>query len=314
MGEKYNMDYVFGKEHRKAYMGLAMLWIIGYHFYLVQADFIDSYLYPFKLIFRNGFVGVDIFFFLSAYGLCCSWERSSVGSFYKKRFLRIIPLYLIFLILCKFILKAHHVLADGLLQMSSLSILNTSLTRTQEMGGEWFVPAIINLYLIFPFAYMGIKWTINRFPKCGVYAIVIGSIFVSGGATSFISPNYIMRLPIIVAGIMAFLYIQKGDKQKLLHVFVMMAVFYLLIERKNILLSVPLPLVLMALNEIKFSLDCRLLNFIGGMSFELYLSHVIPMNFVGDYNIIVAAIVMVISTVILAGVFHVVNHVVSKFR
>lgn len=30
--ENFNMDYVFGKEHRKAYMGLAMLWIIGYHF------------------------------------------------------------------------------------------------------------------------------------------------------------------------------------------------------------------------------------------------------------------------------------------
>lgn len=80
------------------------------------------------------------------------------------------------------------------------------------------------------------------------------------------------------------------------------------------MLSVPLPLVLMILNEVKLSLDCRLLNFVGGMSFELYLSHVIPMNFVGDYNIIVAAIEMVISTAILAGVFHIVNHAVSKFR
>ena len=38
------MDYVFGNEHRKAYMGLAMIWIIGYHFYLVHSDFINHYL------------------------------------------------------------------------------------------------------------------------------------------------------------------------------------------------------------------------------------------------------------------------------
>ncbi len=38
--EKYNMDYVFGNENRKVYMGLAMMWIIGYHFYLVHSDLI----------------------------------------------------------------------------------------------------------------------------------------------------------------------------------------------------------------------------------------------------------------------------------
>lgn len=38
--EKYNMDYVFGKENRKVYMGLAMIWIIEYHFYLVHSDLI----------------------------------------------------------------------------------------------------------------------------------------------------------------------------------------------------------------------------------------------------------------------------------
>lgn len=104
--ENFNMDYVFGKEHRKAYMGLAMIWIIGYYFYLVHSDFINHYLFPIKFLFRNGYVGVDIFFILSAFGLCYSWERSSVTCFYKKRFIRIIPLYLVFLVLCKFLINA----------------------------------------------------------------------------------------------------------------------------------------------------------------------------------------------------------------
>jgi len=162
-------------------MGLAMLWIIGYHFYLVQSEFIDAHLFPVKLLLRNGFVGVDIFFILSAYGLCCSWERSSACEFYKKRFLRIIPLYIVFLFLCKVVLKANHVLADGLLQMTSLSVFNTSLTRTMCMGGEWFVPAIINLYIIFPLLFMTVKWTKNRFPKYGLYVVVTMAILISGG-------------------------------------------------------------------------------------------------------------------------------------
>lgn len=181
MTNQYNMDYVFGREYRKVYMGLAMLWIIGYHFYLVQSEFIDAHLFPVKLLLRNGFVGVDIFFILSAYGLCCSWERSSVFDFYKKRFLRIIPLYVVFLLLCKVILMANHVVTDGLLQMSSLSVFNTSFTRTKEMGGEWFVPAIINLYLIFPLLFLAIKWVCNRFPKYGLYLVATMAILISGG-------------------------------------------------------------------------------------------------------------------------------------
>lgn len=314
MTTQFNMDYVFGREHRKAYMGLAMLWIIGYHFYLEQSEVINHYFFPFKMLFRNGFVGVDIFFILSAYGLCCSWERSKVLEFYKKRFIRIIPLYLLFLILCKYVLHAHHVLTDGLLQMMSLSVFNTSLTRTQEMGGEWFVPAIINLYLIFPLLFMGIKWVDGRFQKWGAYAVVIGSILVSGGAISLISPNYVMRLPIIVVGILTYLYVQKNDKRKLLRIYVLMAVFYLLIERKNIMLSVPLPLILFALNEMKFQMDSRWLNYIGGISFELYLAHVIPMNFIHHYNIAMAAGMMLVGTLLLTFLFHSLNLMVRKFR
>lgn len=308
------MDYVFGRDRRKVYMGLAMLWIIGYHFYLVQTEFIDAHLFPFKVLFRNGFVGVDIFFILSAYGLCCSWERSSVWEFYKKRFLRIIPLYVVFLLLCKVVLKANHVLSDGLLQMSSLSVLNTPLTRTREMGGEWFVPAIINLYIVFPLLFMAIERVMKRFPKCGAYFMVTLAIFISGGVTKWISPNYIMRLPIIVAGILAFLYVKNNDKKGLLGIFVYMAMFYLFIERKNIMLSVALPLILMGLNELKFTVKQGWIKYIGATSFELYLAHVIPMNFAGRYDILVGLAIMSGGTVVLAFLYHVLNKGIAKLR
>lgn len=307
MINQYNMDYVFGREHRKVYMGLAMLWIIGYHFYLVQSEFIDAHLFPFKLLLRNGFIGVDVFFILSAYGLCCSWERSSVWEFYKKRFLRIIPLYIVFLLLCKVILRANHVLSDGLLQMSSLSVLNTPLTRTKGMGGEWFVPAIINLYIIFPLLFMAIRWMKNHFPKYGLYIVVTMAILISGGAISYVSPNYIMRLPIIVAGIIAYLCVKQNDEKLLLGVFVYMAMFYLVIERKNIMLSVVLPLILFGLNELKFTINQKWIHFVGGISFELYLSHIIPMNFARQNNVLLSLEIMICGTVVLCLLYHGIN-------
>ena len=312
--ENFNMDYVFGKEHRKAYMGVAMLWIIGYHFYLVQSEFIDHYLFPFKLLFRNGFVGVDIFFILSAYGLCCSWENSTVKSFYKKRFIRIIPLYVGFLILCKLILKTNHMVTDGMLQITSLSIFDTPYTKTKEMSGEWFVPAIINLYLIFPFLFNFVKCIDKRFPIFGVYAFSICTILISRGATSFISPNYSMRFPIIVAGIISYLCVKENNKEKLLGVFVLMSMFYLIIERKNIMLSVALPLLLFALNDLKIKIDRKWLNFIGAISFELYLAHIVPMNFLHNYPIMTALCIMIVGTIVLASLFHGLNIIVSKLK
>ena len=51
------------------------------------------------------------------------------------------------------------------------------------------------------------------------------------------------------------------------------------------MLSVPLPLILFTLNELKFKINIKWLCFIGSISFELYLAHVIPMNFIQNYNI-----------------------------
>lgn len=312
--EKYNMDYVFGNENRKAYMGLAMIWIIGYHFYLVHSDFINHYLFPVKFLFRNGYVGVDIFFILSAFGLCYSWERSTVTCFYKKRFIRIIPLYLVFLVLCKFLLKADFSYWDVFLQITSLSVVNTPYTHTQGINGEWFVPAIINLYVIFPVLFNLVRYINKRFAVYGVYIVSMCSILASGGASSFISPNYIMRLPIIVAGILAYLCIIENNKRKLLQIFVFMSIFYLFVERKNIMLSVPLPLILFTLNELKLKINIKWLCFIGSISFELYLAHVIPMNFIQDYNVAISALILFICTAVIASLLHGFNLLVSKFK
>lgn len=123
-----------------------------------------------------------------------------------------------------------------------------------------------------------------------------------------------MRLPIIVAGILAFLYVKNNDKKGLLGIFVYMAMFYLFIERKNIMLSVALPLILMGLNELKFTVKQGWIKYIGATSFELYLAHVIPMNFAGRYDILVGLAIMSGGTVVLAFLYHVLNKGIAKLR
>ncbi len=38
----YSLDNIFSLQSRKQYMGLAILWIIGYYFYIVQQSFFDN--------------------------------------------------------------------------------------------------------------------------------------------------------------------------------------------------------------------------------------------------------------------------------
>lgn len=74
------MNNILGLKQRKAYMGIAILWIIGYHFYLTQEEFINNFapLQILKFLFGKGFVGVDVFFLLSSFGLCHSLENNKL--------------------------------------------------------------------------------------------------------------------------------------------------------------------------------------------------------------------------------------------
>ena len=67
-------------ENRTETMGIAMLMVLLYHLK-------GTWFYP-------GFLGVDIFLFLSAYGLSRSYKTNTLGIFYKRRLNRVVPLYL----------------------------------------------------------------------------------------------------------------------------------------------------------------------------------------------------------------------------
>ena len=84
------LDSKILSEYRIAIFGFAALWIFMRHT-IHCGDF--TYIQPMYWFFQFGDAGVDIFLFLSGYGLTLSLEKSkSITTFYKKRFRRLAPI------------------------------------------------------------------------------------------------------------------------------------------------------------------------------------------------------------------------------
>jgi peptidoglycan/LPS O-acetylase OafA/YrhL len=77
-----NFDFV--SKYRTELMGVAIFWIFFYHTG-VDIPILHG-------LFSVGWIGVEIFFFVSGFGLCASLQKNpSTGSFYKRRLVRILP-------------------------------------------------------------------------------------------------------------------------------------------------------------------------------------------------------------------------------
>ncbi len=143
-------------DYRSELMGWSILWIMMLHFTFTQID-------PLGFIAQYGFAGVDIFMLVSGYGLFFSLDRDkNIINFYRKRFIRVFPTYYLLGIIPSILI--HH--------DSFLIYLWRYTTLGYWIGGiygDWFIPAIIFLYIVAPF----IK---NLFDKRRIVLITIISI------------------------------------------------------------------------------------------------------------------------------------------
>lgn len=145
-------------DRRSEIMGFAILWIMIFHFPSI------CYVPIFSEICQLGYGGVDIFLFLSGYGLYYGSKKNvSTKDYYKRRFLRIIPTYVLFVVLSEII--SH--------KLSTFTIFKVLILDFWITGrGYWYIPAQILLYLLFPLI-------IGRFNMPNLKKIFILSIFIS---------------------------------------------------------------------------------------------------------------------------------------
>lgn len=316
------MNYILGKNNRTFYMGISMILIIGYHILLLQENILNkTMLLPFKVLFNHGYIGVDIFFFLSAYGLCYSFESNTYMQFLKKRVLRIYPTYTFFLIICCiFFIQTSLTTccSDSLLQLSSLSVFHTKYTNTSFMQGEWFTPAIINLYILFPLLYKITNTIAKKFKSNGQISLLFSTIILTHFLYPYISGLYITRLPIIIIGILTYINIKNNDEKLLILLYVSAALFSFCTERSVVKYSLIIPLILKGINLIQYipspNRFIQYINWIGVHSFELYLAQSICMALCVKQNCYVIFIIMTIGVWVISIPFIFINNYIKRFK
>ena len=190
--------------YRGALMGFAIIIVVLYHFCnRGGTDAIDN---VFRAAFSQGYVGVDIFMVLSGLGLTYSLSKNeNFREYYIKRWVRIFPFFtFITLIECWIIRGETFWLA---------------LLRSTTLGYwfgfpyiDWYIPALVGLYVIFPLIYRCIvkprKYRVAL--AIGIICFSVG-IFVSYlGWLNWKHLAFIYRIPDFLLGCMAAVAIKDG--------------------------------------------------------------------------------------------------------
>lgn len=270
-------------KYKTELMGFAIVWVVLFH-----SNIKTPYLEAFTAL---GYGGVDIFFFLSGYGLYfSSVKNESLLSFYKKRFIRVFPTYAVVVFfmmlgLGMFTLKTY------LINISTLGYW------INESYFEWYIPALFAFYLWFPLLVKGI----NTFPYLTLFlgvaltaVLVYLNIHFHFHALLF---PFIARIPIFMIGILFGKYTYEKKQPRwinpislygttVLGLVLLMFVkhtysgwlwYYGLYWFPFIAITPGLCLSLSTvLEKFKPTYLLRILSFLGGLSLEIYLLHIKP--------------------------------------
>lgn len=145
------MDAI-SKNNRTYFMGIAIILVILHHFCLRLDTCWHVGTFPFSQ-FYWGQIGVDIFFFLSAYGCCASYEHNKYLKYIWHRIYRIYPMYTFFLL----IVLSFFFTDSSIIHRFKLAIFSLiGIAPIYKLGVyiEWYIPSLILMYLLLPFVFI----------------------------------------------------------------------------------------------------------------------------------------------------------------
>ncbi len=321
----------------QALRGIAVLLVVLYHILPVEKKYNSEFIIV-PEVFKLGTIGVDIFFIISGFIMFVVTENyhKSVKKYFKfmySRLSRIYPLYWFFslLILPVLFLKPEWVNSsqDGDVNLISSFLLFPTeskplimvawsliheiyfyivygvlllFLRRSQIGVfciSWFV-LIIGLNLFFDFENPLILLITDPLTIEFIIGVLLGLFYIKTTNKSFISSNFLLRLPFILFPIMYVLFLDFFENESL----------------RVITFGLPsLILVYCALElEKKRVLFNKFLIQIGDASYSIYLSHVLVLNVVGKILVLfnfqgfLFEILMVITMFFLAIVFGLLNY------
>lgn len=199
MKKKWNFNNI--SKSRNLLLGLATIWVAIFHSNfldfrpIIKSNFIGNILMCYKNI---GALGVDIFLILSGIGLYYSFSKNSkIIEFYKKRFIRIIPISLIVVGLYAAFIPAN---VTAKIYLQKILLLDFFITGNVNF---WYLSVILVLYLIYPLLHK----LINKYDKWAVTVLITIILIINACVMTFLSNFYelyeiaLTRLPAFIVGI-----------------------------------------------------------------------------------------------------------------
>lgn len=276
------MEPVLGKYDRYYWMGLAMLWIVSFHLFTPVSN-LDSIPVTLRTwlsrLFGSGYLGVDIFLFISTYGICFSYVHNSFRTYILRRLRRLFPLFLLFIIPYLYFIGGF----SDWVSLSKATFLHiTGLSVLTNMTYVWYVPATIFIYWSFPMWFAVVK----RIMTSNLYAIIlllIGMLFLQQFTVPYVywlmNPRFVM----IILGIATF-FTQNNknwDNQERLQFFLfssLVAVVFANSKTEIIGMSIPLLFYLIDICKIK-KIYKHTLSCIGKYTLEIYLAQCVVIEY-----------------------------------
>ena len=290
-------------------MGISIIWIVFFHIYLWSKISEIETTWWIDL-FDKGALGVDMFLLLSAYGLQASIERNSLGTFYRNRIKRMFPLYIYFLLTVFLTFERHCpidlIMLQCLCQVTGLSLFMYPDFFSCGFCFDWFTPAILLVYTVFPIISKFVQW-MKR--KGIIYELITMALCVVVGVWIRENKHFpfgllAIRFPIIYLGVTAYIHIKDREVQQLLLLVVITACMGLLSGNEEMRISLLLPPLLTTFAIVTFNKPfIKCISYVGQYSYEVYLAHIfpvaffIPLKLTDSMSLIVA--VTIASTVVL---------------
>ncbi len=294
--------------HRPYFMGVSIIVIFLMHIWSftksgdnIDLNFISNF-------FMHGDFGVDVFFFLSTYGLSYSINKNSLRKFYFNRFVRIAPVYIVFLIICISAFLFTDFKNAMLYILSSFS--GYACLKDCSYQVEWYTPSLILVYVLFPL----INQLSKKLAGLNVFVLSLTIIilhlflyYVNIGVCNMLA----YRIPIIIFGCVCY-YLEQKDDNSNIQVLAILALFGVFLFAGNtyrVTLALPAVLYLASMtNKLPFY-SC--ISLIGKWSFEVYLAQVIATKyFIPHYqgSLISELIYVFLITILLSVIFSLVTH------
>lgn len=308
--------------HRYFIMGLSMVWIMFFH-----ADFnVDNTII--SHIKDTGYGGVDVFLMCSGFGCFCSLEKNNdVLTFINKRFVRIMPswiIYMLFWIPATWLVRGISLQAvlGNLFCIQSLTTLGNSM--------NWYISAIWIFYILSPYLHAFCKkLTLGKnlllllimvtisIPFWGVTELIVGvsrlAVFYLGMLLAK-HQNYEISFKNIVVSL--------GGCILGFSVLIVCMHYFPTIMWSHALYWYPFIFIVFGIGILATFLECllskcklnavnNLINYIGRVSFEIYLIQVLYFNvirFVILKNVLpnsnIIWLFALITTIPISAVFH----------